>query len=47
VVVRTFKMGLPMNSDLRKSLTIKLTQDMNHQLLDRIEEYKRVEDDQV
>ena len=29
VVVRAFKVGLPMNSDLRKSLTMKLTQDMH------------------
>ena len=29
VAVRTFKMGLPMNSDLRKSLTMKLARDMH------------------
>ena len=29
VVVRAFKVGLPMNSDLRKSLTMKLAQDMH------------------
>ena len=46
MVVRTFKMGLPMNSDLRKSLIMKPVQDMQ-QLMDRIKEYKRVEDDQV
>ena len=46
MAVRTFKMGLPMNSDLRKSLIMKPAQDMQ-QLMDRIKEYKRVEDDQV
>ena len=46
MAVRTFKMGLPMNSDLRKSLIMKPVQDMQ-QLMDRIKEYKRVEDDQV
>ena len=46
VPVRTFKVGLPMNLDLRKSLIMKLMQDI-HQLMDRIEEYKRMEDNQV
>ena len=46
MAVRTFKMGLPMNSDLRKSLIMKPAQDMQ-QLMDRIKEYKRVEDHQV
>ena len=46
MAVRTFKMGLPMNSDLRKSLIMKPVQDMQ-QLMDRIKEYKRVEDHQV
>ncbi|XP_075660267.1 uncharacterized protein LOC142630108 [Castanea sativa] len=36
MAVRTFKVGLPMNSDLRKSLTMKLAQNM-HQLMDRID----------
>ena len=44
VAVRTFKVELPMNSDLRKSM--KPTWNM-HQLMDRIDEYKRVEDDKV
>ena len=44
VAVRTFKVELPMNSDLRKS--IKPTWNM-HQLMDRIDEHKRVEDDKV
>ena len=46
MAVCTFKMGLSMNSDLRKSLIMKPVQDMQ-QLMDRIKEYKRVEDDQV
>lgn len=46
MAVRTFKMGLSMNSDLRKSLIMKPVQDMQ-QLMDRIKEYKRVEDHQV
>ena len=46
VVVRTFKVGLPMNHDLRKSLTIKPAWNM-HQLMDRINEHKRGEEDQV
>ena len=44
VAVRTFKVELPMNSDLRKSM--KPTWNM-HQLMDRIDEHKRVEDDKV
>ena len=43
VVASTFKVGLHMNSDLRKSLTIHPAINM-HQLKDRIEECKRVED---
>ena len=43
VAIRTFKVGLPINSDLWKSLTMKPPQNM-HQLMDRIEEHKRVED---
>ena len=35
-----------MSFDLRMSLTMKRVQVM-HQLMDRIEEYKRVEDNQV
>ena len=46
MAIRTFKVGLPMNSSLRKSLTIKPTRNM-HQLMDRIDKHKRVEDDQV
>ena len=45
VVVWTFKVGLPTHSDLYKSLIMKLSRNM-HQLMDRIEEHKRVEDNQ-
>ena len=45
VAIRTFKFGLPTEYDFRKSLTRKPTGSM-HQLMDRIDEYKRVEEDQ-
>ena len=45
VAVRTFKMGLPRNSDLWKSLTMKPPRSI-HQLMDWIEENKKVEDNQ-
>ena len=45
VAIRTFKVGLPAEHDLRKSLTRKLTESM-HQLMDRINKYMRVEEDQ-
>ena len=45
VVIRTFKVGLLTEHDLRKSLTRKLVRSAR-QLMDRIEEYKRVEEDQ-
>ena len=40
-----FKVGLPTEHELRKSLTKKLTQSMR-QLIDRIDKHKRVKDDQ-
>ena len=46
VAIRTFKVGLPMNHDLRKSLTMKPAQSM-HQFIDHIDEHKLVEEDQV
>lgn len=46
MVVRTFKVGLLMNHDLRKSLTMKPTRNM-HQLMDHIDEHKKVEENQV
>ena len=45
VVVRTFKVGLPTEHDLRKSLTKKPVRSVRW-LMDRIDEYKRVEEDQ-
>ena len=44
VVIRTFKVGQPAEHDLRKSLTKKHVRSV-HQLMDRIGEYKRVEED--
>ncbi|XP_075663429.1 uncharacterized protein LOC142633027 [Castanea sativa] len=46
VAVRTFKVGLPTEHGLRKSLTMKAAVDMR-QLMDRIDKYKRVEEDQM
>ena len=46
VAMRTFKVGLPTEHELRKSLTMKSTSNMR-QLMDRIDEYKRVEKDQM
>ncbi|XP_075670483.1 uncharacterized protein LOC142640280 [Castanea sativa] len=45
VAIRTFKVGLPTEHDLRKSLTKKPVRSIR-QLMDRIDEYKRVEEDQ-
>ena len=44
VVIRTFKVGLPVEHDLRKSLTRRSARSMR-QFMDRIDEYKRVEED--
>ena len=45
VVISTFKVGLPTKHGLRKSLTGKPVNSV-HQLMDRIDKYKRVEEDQ-
>ena len=45
VVISTFKVGLPTKHGLRKSLTSKPVTNMR-QLIDRIDKYKRVEEDQ-
>ena len=45
IAIRTFKVGLPTEHDLRKSLTRKPTRDVSL-LMDHIDEYKRVEEDQ-
>ena len=44
VVISTFKVGLPTENDLRKSLTGKLVTSVI-QLMDWIDKYKRVEND--
>lgn len=43
MVASTFKLGLPQESKLRDSLTIRPSRNI-HQLMRRIEEYKRLED---
>ncbi|XP_075636555.1 uncharacterized protein LOC142608759 [Castanea sativa] len=45
VAVNTFKVGLPTEHDLRKSLAKRPIRSVR-QLMDRIDEYKRVEEDQ-
>ena len=46
VAIITFKNSLPINHGLRKSLTGKPATNM-HQLMDQIDKYKRVEEDQL
>ena len=43
VAIRTFKVGLPSKHGLRKSLTSKPVTSL-HQLMDRVDKYKRIED---
>ena len=45
VTIRTFKVGLPSEHGLRKSLTGKPVTSLR-QLMDRVYKYKRIEDDQ-
>ena len=45
VAIRTFKVGLPAEHDLRKALTKKPVRSVRR-LMDHINEYKRVEEDQ-
>ena len=45
VAIRTFKVGLPSDHGLRMSLTGKLVTSLR-QLMDRVDKYKRIEDDQ-
>ena len=45
VAIRTFKIGLLAEHDVRKSLTRKLVRSVR-QLMDHIDEYKRVKKDQ-
>ena len=44
VAIRTFKVSLPTEHNLRKSLTKKLIKSVRR-LMDRIDEYKRIEQD--
>ena len=46
MAIRTFKVGLPTEHDLRKSLTMKPARSMR-QFMDHIDEHKRVEDNQT
>ena len=45
VVIRTFKVGLPSEHSLRKFLTGKPVTSL-HKLMDRVDKYKGIEDDQ-
>ena len=45
VAIRTFKVGFPSEHGLRKSLTGKLVTSLR-QLMDRVDKYKRIEDNQ-
>ena len=45
VAIKTFKIGLPVEHSLRKSLTGKPVTSLR-QLMDRFNKYKRIEDDQ-
>ena len=45
VTIKTFKVGLPAEHGLRKSLTGKPVTSL-HQLMDKVDKYKRIEEDQ-
>ena len=45
VAIKTFKVDLPSDHGLRKSLTSKPVTSLR-QLMDRVDKYKRIEDDQ-
>ena len=45
VAIKTFKVGLPSEHSLRKSLLGKTITSLR-QLMDRVDKYKRIEDDQ-
>ena len=45
VTIKTFKVGLPSEHGLRKSLTVKLVTSLR-QLMDRVDKYRRIEDNQ-
>ena len=46
IAISTFKAGLPADHDLRKSLTSKLVTNV-HLLMDRIDKYRRIKEDQL
>ena len=46
VAISTFKSGLPAEHDLKKSLTGKPVTSV-HSLMDRIDKYRRIEEDQL
>ena len=46
VATNNFRLGLPQESELRDSLTMRPLENM-HQLMRRIEEYKRLDDDRL
>ncbi|XP_075670267.1 uncharacterized protein LOC142640046 [Castanea sativa] len=46
VAVKTFKLGLPTEHELRKSFTMKTASNMR-QLMERIDKYKQVKENQV
>ncbi|XP_050249305.1 uncharacterized protein LOC126696661 [Quercus robur] len=46
VTITTFKAGLPTDHDIRKSLTGKPVTSV-HQLMDRIDKYRKIEEDQL
>ena len=46
VAISTFKAGLPAEHDLRKSITGKPVVSVR-QLMDRIDKYRRIEEDQL
>ena len=46
VAINTFKAGLPTEHDLRRSLTGKPVASVR-QLIDRIDKYRRIEEDQL
>ena len=45
VTIKTFKVGFPSEHSLRKSLTSKYVTSLR-QLMDRVDKYKKIEDDQ-
>ena len=45
VAIKTFKVGLPSEHGLRKSLTSKPVTSL-HQLINQVDKYKRIKDDQ-